>query len=320
VALAGPDAVVVGAGVIGLTTAVCLAETGLRVTVVTAEPPERTTSMAAGAMVGPVFLRRSDPGGTREHATFDEFVRLATIPNTGVRISTGRFAAKTDGPDAPPIHQPTDVVALGPDELPAPFTSGFRAIVPCVDMPQYLDYLRRRFTNAGGAIALHRLGSLAEAASLAPLVANCPGVGARELVPDPSVRPVRGQQVIVENPGLDSFFIEAPFGPSWTSFFPFGGHVVLGGIAVPDDWSVEPDLEIADEILARCVAAEPRLAGARVIGHRVGLRPARPEVRLEVQELEGTRIVHDYGHGGGGVTMSWGCAREASALLTGTAP
>ena len=95
---------------------------------------------------------------------------------------------------------------------------------------------------------------------------------------------------------------------------------MLGGIAVPDDWSLEPDLEIADEVLARCVAAEPQLAGARVIGHRVGLRPARPEVRLEVQELEGTRIVHDYGHGGGGVALSWGCAREASALLTGTAP
>ena len=138
--------------------------------------------------------------------------------------------------------------------------------------------------------------------------------------PDPSVRPVRGQHVIVENPGLDTFFIEAPVGPSWTAYFPHGGLAVLGGIAVQDDWSLEPDLEIAEQILARCVAAEPQLAGARVIGHRVGLRPARPEVRLEVQELAGTRIVHDYGHGGTGVALSWGCAREASARLTGTAP
>jgi D-amino-acid oxidase len=312
------DAVVVGAGVIGLTTAVCLAEAGLRVRVVAADPPERTTSMAAGAMVGPVFLTRSDPGGAREHDTFDEFTRLASISGTGVRISTGRFAAKAGGPDAPPIHQPTDVLQLGPDELPAPFTSGFQASVPCVDMPRYLEYLTARLADAGGTIEIHRLDSLAEAAALAPLVANCPGVGARELVPDPSVRPVRGQHVIVENPGLDTFFIEAPFGPSWTSYFPYGGHVVLGGIAVEDDWSLEPDLKIAEEILARCSAAEPRLEGARVIGHRVGLRPARPQVRLEVEELADTRIVHDYGHGGSGVALSWGCAREASALLTGT--
>ncbi|HEU4542239.1 MAG TPA: FAD-dependent oxidoreductase [Jiangellaceae bacterium] len=313
------DAVVVGAGVIGLTTAVCLAEAGLRVTVVTADPPERTTSMAAGAIVGPVFVARSDPGGVREHDTFDEFTRLASVPGTGVRISTGRFAAMAGGPDAPPIHRPTDIVPLGPDELPAPFTSGFRASVPCVDMPRYLEYLSLRLTEAGGTIEIRRFRSLAEMASLASLVANCPGVGARELVPDPSVRPVRGQHVIVENPGLDTFFIEAPFGPSWTSFFPYGGHVVLGGIAVEDDWSLEPDLEIAEQILARCVTVEPRLAGARVIGHRVGLRPARPEVRLEVEELDGSRIVHDYGHGGSGVALSWGCAREASALLTGTA-
>lgn len=114
---------VVGAGVIGLTTAVCLAEAGLRVTVVAAEPPERTTSMAAGAMVGPVFVTRTDPGGAREHDTFDEFTRLATVAGTGVRISTGRFAAKVGGPDAPAIHRPADVVPLGRDELPAPFTS-----------------------------------------------------------------------------------------------------------------------------------------------------------------------------------------------------
>ncbi len=183
-------------------------------------------------------------------------------------------------------------------------------------MPRYLEYLRLRLTATGGTIEIRRLRSLAEAASLAPLVATCPGVGARALVPDRSVRPVRGQHVIVENPGLDTFFIEAPVGPSWTSFLPYGGHVVLGGIAVDDDWSLEPDLQVAEQILARCAAAEPRLAGGRVIGHRVGLRPARPQVRLEVEELEGTRIVHNYGHGGNGVALSWGCAHEASALLT----
>lgn len=239
---------------IGLTTAVCLAEAGLRVSVVTAEPPERTTSTAAAAMVGPVFAARNAPGGAREHDTFDEFARLAAVSDSGVTVSSGRFAAKVGGPDAPSIHQPTDVVPLGEGDLPAPFTSGFRASVPCVDMPRYLEYLRLRLLEAGGTIDVRRLGSLSEAASLAPLVANCPGVGARELVPDPSVRPVRGQHVVVENPGLDSFFIEAPFGPSWTAFFPYDGHVVLGGIAVEDDWSLEPDMQIAEEIVARCSA------------------------------------------------------------------
>ena len=312
---------VVGAGVIGLTTAVCLAEAGRRVAVVAADPPERTTSIAAGAMVGPVFVARSDPGGAREHDTFDEFVRLASVPGTGVRISTGRFAAKPGGP-ARTAHPPADRCgAAGAGRAAGTVhvrLSGQRpvrryAAIPGVPQP---PTHRRRRRDRDSSAGQHRGDGVVGAAGR-----QLPGVGARALVPDPSVRPVRGQHVIVENPGLDTFFIEAPFGPSWTSSFPHGGHLVLGGIAVPDDWSLEPDLEIADEILARCVAAEPQLAGARVIiAHRVGLRPARPEVRLEVQELEGTRIVHDYGHGGNGVALSWGCAREASALLTGSAP
>jgi len=61
----------------------------------------------------------------------------------------------------------------------------------------------------------------------------------------------------------------------------------------------------------------PRLAGARVLRHAVGLRPARPEVRLEAETTRSTRVVHCYGHGGAGVTLSWGCADEVVGLVEG---
>lgn len=52
-----------------------------------------------------------------------------------------------------------------------------------------------------------------------------------------------------------------------------------------------------------------------------GLRPGRPSVRLQIEELDRARIVHDYGHGSVGVMLSWGCARDAVALLLqGTPP
>jgi D-amino-acid oxidase len=47
------------------------------------------------------------------------------------------------------------------------------------------------------------------------------------------------------------------------------------------------------------------------VGHRVGLRPVRPAVRLE---REG-RVIHCYGQGGAGVTLSWGCAEEVRELV-----
>ena len=160
------------------------------------------------------------------------------------------------------------------------------------------------------------VNSLTELAGQAPLLANCAGLGARELVPDPSVHPVRGQQVILDNPGLEEFFIEAPFGAAWTAYWPYPDHVVLGGTLSEDDENLEPTPALAKEILRRCIEVEPRLRHAQVRRHQVGLRPGRSSVRLEAEQVGKSRCVHNYGHGGSGVTLSWGCAREAAALLT----
>jgi D-amino-acid oxidase len=91
---------------------------------------------------------------------------------------------------------------------------------------------------------------------------------------------------------------------------------VLGGIAIEDDWNLEPDPAVAAGIMRRCTALEPRLRDARIVDHRVGLRPGRPSVRLDREVVDGAVVVHNYGHGGTGVMLSWGCAREAVAQLT----
>ena len=89
----GTDAVVVGAGVIGLTTGVCLAEAGLTTHIVTAAPTERTTSYAAGAICGPVFDETDDPVGAWSQVGFDEFTALAANPRTGVRLRESVFVS-----------------------------------------------------------------------------------------------------------------------------------------------------------------------------------------------------------------------------------
>ncbi len=315
-AVGAPDAVVVGAGVIGLTTGICLAETGLRVVIRTENPPARSTSAAAAAMVGPPSSAPGERAWVWEHTTITEFTELAQVPGTGVHISRGLLAARPGTPPPPPGFESTPGLARAePTDLPAGFEFGLWATAPVVDMPRYLGYLADRFTAAGGRIDVAAVHSLADVAEDASLVANCTGIGARELVPDLSVRPVRGQHVVVENPGLDTFFLEAPIGPAWAGYFPHGDHVVLGGTASEDDANLAADPAVAREIQNRCADVEPRLRDARVLGHRVGLRPVRPTVRLDVEEFGRARCVHNYGHGGVGVTMSWGCAREATALL-----
>ncbi|MDW5330654.1 FAD-dependent oxidoreductase [Plantactinospora sp. KLBMP9567] len=307
------DALVIGAGVSGLTTAVCLAEAGLRVKIWAAEPPERTTSYAAGAMWGPYLVEPVDRVRVWSAQTLDVLRQLATDPATGVRLVSGIEASRK--PVEPPEwgDQLDGFRMCEPSELPDSFATGWRYRAPLVDMPVYLGYLRGRLKAAGGMIDIRRIDALGEAVQVAPLIVNCSGMGARDLVPDPNLTPIRGQLVVVENPGITEFFSEdTGLSPDLLHFYPQGETLVLGGTAQPGECSQEPDSGTAAAILARCAEIEPRLRNVQVVEHRVGLRPTRPNVRIEEEQLDGARVIHNYGHSGAGVTLSWGCAFEIS--------
>jgi D-amino-acid oxidase len=185
-------------------------------------------------------------------------------------------------------------------------------------MPVYLGYLQARFSQAGGMLELARVGSLADVAGEAPVVVNCSGVAAHDLVPDPAVVPVRGQVVIAVNPGIEEFFISRDEQPPWIFYmFPHGEEILLGGTNDEGNWDLEPKSDIAERIVAGCAAIDPRLHGVTILGHRVGLRPSRPEVRLESEPLGSSVLWHNYGHGGAGISLSWGCAAEIAAAVLG---
>ena len=95
--------------------------------------------------------------------------------------------------------------------------------------------------------------------------------------------------------------------------------MLLGGTAEEGAWDMPPRPEVSARILRDTTAVFPQLSGAEVVAERVGLRPYRPTVRLEPESLPGGRVLwHNYGHGGGGVSLSWGCARDLTdAVLTG---
>jgi D-amino-acid oxidase len=148
----------------------------------------------------------------------------------------------------------------------------------------------------------------------ARVVVNCVGLGARDLVDDASMEPIRGQVVRVRNPGLERFVLDEENPEGVTYIVPRSGDCILGGTADEGKWELEPDPETAAGILRRCTRLEPRLRGVEVLEHRVGLRPGRPEIRLEREDGPIPRI-HNYGHGGSGITLSWGCAEETLRLV-----
>ena len=314
------DALVVGAGVVGLTTAISLAEAGLVTRIVAASPPSQTTSVAAGAIWGPTLCGPPDRCLSWARVGLSVLGELADEPEAAIRPVLGREVSGSPAQAPDWADLVPDFRMCAADELPSGFVSGWWYTAPVITMPRYMDYLLTRYEAAGGAVSADSVTSLPSLA--APVVVNCTGTGARQLVPDPLVVPVRGQVVVVRNPGIDEFFIDHTLhGTHYVYLFPHRDVVLLGGTAEEGAWDLAARPDVAERILRDCSELFPRLRRAEIVAHRVGLRPVRPTVRLESEDLGGGRVLwHNYGHGGAGVTLSWGCAREITeAVLAGAA-
>ncbi|MET9951207.1 FAD-dependent oxidoreductase [Streptomyces sp. NPDC006339] len=316
------DGVVVGGGVVGLTAAIRLAERGLRVRVWSRDAVTGTTSAVAGALWWPYRIEPAAEVGAWSLASLRVYEGLAADPAaTGVRLVAGVHADTLLSGLGAWAGEVAGLRPLAAEEVPGPYEVGLAARLPLIDMPVHLAWLRARFEAAGGVVEHRAVTDLREAAAVAPVVVNCTGLAARDLVPDPGVRAVRGQLVLVENPGVDTWFTAADGASSETTyFFPQPGRLILGGTAQEDDERSAPDPSTAAAIVARCARIRPEIARARVLGHRVGLRPTRAGgVRIESEPLPGGGLlVHDYGHGGAGVTVAWGCADRVAELVCGS--
>jgi len=303
------DVVVVGAGVIGLSSAIRLAEAGHRVQVLTDRPVAATTSVAAGAMLGISGAGPGDPLTRWTARATPVFEALAEDPATGIRRRHGRIHVDVADELPPWARELPDFRALEPHERRG-FRTGMAVTLPFADMPTYLAHLAERAAQLGVTVEQRHVDDLA-AVGGGRVVVNAAGSRAGELAGDPTVTGVRGVHVVLSDVGLEEFTMEIVAAPRWTNVFPHPGRVVVGGAALPPDDDT-PDAEVAEEILARAVSVEPRLADARVLGREVGWRPVRPSPRVEVDDRG---VVHAYGHGGVGVSVSWGVADEVASLV-----
>ncbi|MET7392488.1 FAD-dependent oxidoreductase [Dactylosporangium sp. NPDC005572] len=305
------DVIVLGAGVCGLTSAIRLLEAGARVAVVAADPPERTVSSLAAAVWYPTRTAADPLVLAWARSTYDELARQASGGVPGVVPRPTRMVLRR------PAGRPWWADAV-PDFSAA--RDEWRFTVPSMEMGLYLRWLADRVRTLGGSFATERIGRLGELGGRAPVVVNATGLAAGSLAGDPAVHPARGQIVAVANPGIVTSVRDEDHPEGMTYVHPRSRDVVLGGTFQLDDWSTTPDPAVSAAILRRCVALVPELAGAPVLREAAGLRPARhggPRVAADPEPLPGgTRVVHNYGHGGAGVTLAWGCADEVVRLAT----
>lgn len=314
------QAVVVGAGIAGLSCALRLIDRGWTVRVVADRPPAESTSHLAAAVWFPTRAGPRDKVLDWGRRTFTELAAQARAGVPGVVLRES-LALHREPPEAPWWAGAVgDVRPARADELPPGYPHGLRFAVPLVEMPVHLPWLVTEVRRRGATLERRRVGSLADAGRGADLVVNCSGLGARTLVGDTSVIPVRGQIVRVANPGLTLSVRDEAHPGGRAYVHPRAHDAILGGTLDEGEWDATPDPATGAAIVERCTDIVPGLRGAEVLEHIAGLRPARPTVRLEAEPATGDtpRVIHDYGHGGSGVTLSWGCADDV-ADLAGTA-
>lgn len=329
-----PSAIVVGAGVIGLTSAIRLREEGFNAHIVAAARAPHVTSDRAAAVFSPHRLSRDlrvIAWGRDAYGRFEEIAR--DQPDSGVamlRLREYFYREQSIAPWWGAVVKDFRRIS----DRPPQYADAYEALVPRMDMGRFMPWLERRFTrDLGGTIETRSLSSLADLEGEGHrLVVNCTGLGARKLANDELVHPVRGQILHVANDiGLNECLLDERRGDTMAYVFPFERHIVLGGTYEVGEWTETTTEAALAGVLERCRAllrncGVPRWEdlGKIVLARKAGLRPARGAgeddacVRLDVESAPaGLRVIHNYGHGGAGVTLSWGCAEEVVRLARG---
>src|SRR5262249_6157526 len=291
------------------------------------ETGQQTTSGAAAAVWFPYDAQPAETVIPWALETYQVLADLASMSASGVSMIELRQFSRTNE-----IQIPDWAIPLGAQRLPVAtklravahlpqtsghgFTSGFALTVPLMDTTIYLDYMENRFVAAGGSITSNvRLKKLEDVDSKFDLVINCAGIGAGQLVHDRYLEPHRGQVAVVPRiDGLCCAFVcdDAPL----TYAIPRANDCVFGGTnEVSDNLAADP--ATTSKIVAEC-SRVLSVERPRVLAERVGLRPFRKSgVRLESGRLrDGRAVIHNYGHGGAGFTLSWGCARDVLDTTT----
>jgi len=306
---------VIGAGVNGLTCAIELARAGHSVTIFARDLPHETTSAVPAAIWFPYHAKPEADVSRWALRTRERLRELAGDERTGVHWVDFSVVGIRFEPPLPSWAKPEELTRLDDEELAAlgvQYRFGYRVSVPMMENPKYLRYLETTFIQElRGPIVREDLAALTDVPETFSVIVNCSGYGAKALCSDSELKPGRGVVVIASKRSTERHMV-CDEGDTLTYVLSRENDCVWGGCDGESE-VLAISRDEAEAIIRRCdgdagVAAKLRRA-------EVGIRPVRDAVRLEAEWSGARRIVHNYGHGGSGFTLSWGCAEDVAELV-----
>lgn len=320
-----PDSIaIIGAGVSGLTCGVALQKEGFETKIITEEVSPNTTSDISAALWYPYKAEPIHKVLKWGAVSIDQFLALSEQKDTGVRITPALELLDEENPDPWWKDIVLNFRMAAKDEIPADYDAAYYFEAPLIEMPIYMKYLAKQYQQLGGTIKKleEPLQSLNPVLKKYELVINCTGLGSRKLVGDSRLFPIRGQVVVIKNTeDLNRCLIDLKAKRALTYIIPRQNDCVLGGSSEDHQWEEALSATTRETILNHCQEIIPKLSNPEIVTEKIGLRPAREGgIRLEIEQKNDHLLIHNYGHGGAGVTLSWGCAREVLSLAKKSLP
>lgn len=318
---------VIGAGVVGLSTAVCIQQSIPEsiVTVFADKFGDETLSSGAGGLFRPEISIDFDTNKLRKWCrdSMDHFLEILKSPDAskaGMQCVSGYHLTSSEKHAAQnsflkemvPVYRDLSEKEL--KLFPSQYKNGIFFSTIITDCRYYLPWLTKKFKDAGGKIEIRHISKFSELPENYDVIVNCTGLGARNLLSDDMLIPVRGQTIKVKAPWIKHFY----YGDE-VYIVPGVDYITLGGVKDFGSWKMQVNPYQKQFIFDKCVELVPSLQNAEVFCDWVGLRPYRPSLRLDTSiiQCDGKyyAVVHNYGHGGHGVTLSWGTAKHATELV-----
>nr|BAN78701.1 D-amino acid oxidase [Dugesia ryukyuensis] len=320
---------VIGAGINGISVAVNLLETlpGVKVTIFTHNVTPNTTGDVAAGLFRPYLVAEGDHRIKKWCRSTYNFLEnfIATNPK---HHKYGCCYLEVFELDTEPLEKTlfNEIVGnsrfLNEFELKRYPTAkyGLASTSIISEGKKILPYFYEKFKMLGGKIKVMQVKNFDEVQMIHnfPIVINCSGLGSRSLCNDMDIYPVRGQIIRIHAP-----WIKYSFNKAEHYIIPQSdGVVVLGGTTQENNWNTLPDENDTKNILNGCKTILNGLEECNILSVNVGLRPGRKSVRLEKENrtnfTTGNKytIIHNYGHGGSGFTLFWGCAKDVGQLVS----
>jgi D-amino-acid oxidase len=306
---------VIGAGISGMSTAYLLSKEGYDIELIAKEFSPNITSNKAAAFWFPYHIRNDERGIGWCRKSYEFYAEYANNKATGISF------IKIVKAVAPGIIHDENWMSFMPenslrtmnaDELPNGYAEAYEAEVPLIETQIFLPWLQQQLVNNGVKIIQREITDLYTLQEQYDIVINCTALGARKLCDDENIIPIRGQVVLLEPGYPDHIFLDNHL-PSY--IVPRKDATIVGGTFEEHEYDAITINETLESVLQKAYSVDPKLKERKIIGNWAGLRPYREQIRLEREP--DTNIIHNYGHGGSGFTLAFGCADSVKELVAG---